>query len=152
MNTVSFIRYTAYHACSLAIFAPLFLSGCGSGSGLYPVQGKVLYKDQPLKGAVVTFHPKGPTDLSTVRPVGLTGEDGFFTLTTGRDEGALAGEYIVTFICSEEVQPTGGKPEISTAPPQTRDRLQGAYANPENSEFHVEVKAGANRLEPFQLK
>jgi hypothetical protein len=127
-------------------------ASCSGSAGLNPVKGKVLYKDQPLKGAVVTFHPKGVTDLHTVRPVGLTDEDGVFTLTTGQDEGAAAGEYVVTFICSEELSPKLGKGEISTAPPQTRDRFQGAYSNAEKSTFRVEIKKGSNQLEPFNLK
>jgi hypothetical protein len=111
-----------------------------------------MYRDQPLKGAVVTFHPKGSDDLATVRPVGLTGDDGTFTLATGRDDGAPAGEYVVTFICSEEVGTKDGKKEISTALPQTRDKFDGAYSNRETSRFTVEVKSGQNQLEPFQLK
>ena len=64
---------------------------CSSDSGLQPVQGKVLYKNQPIAGALVTFHPKGATDVRTLRPVGMTKEDGTFTLTTGDKEGAPAG-------------------------------------------------------------
>jgi hypothetical protein len=127
-------------------------ASCSGGGGLNPVKGKVLYKDQPLKGAVVTFHPKGTTDVYTVRPVGLTGEDGTFTLTTGRDDGAPAGEYVVTFICSEEITARPGKGAISTAAPETRDRFDGAFANAERSIFRVEIKKGPNELEPFHLK
>jgi hypothetical protein len=129
------------------------LSLCGvscSGTGaLHPVQGKVIYKSSPLSGALVTFHPKGSDDLKAVRPTGLTTEDGSFTLTTGEKEGAPAGEYVVTIICSEQIRPKGG---ISAAPPETRDRLGGAYAKREASRIVVEVKSGANQLEPFDLK
>jgi len=128
-----------------------FLISSGCGGGLNPVQGTVLYKNQPLKGAVVTFHPKGVNEITAVRPVGLTDEDGTFRLTTGQKEGAPAGEYIVTVICSEEVGPRDKK-VISTAPPETRDRLQGAYANAAKSEFKAEIKNGVNQLEPFHLK
>jgi hypothetical protein len=126
--------------------------GCGSGSALNPVKGKVTFKNEPLKGAVVTFHPKGATDVKTIRPVGLTDEKGEFTLTSGQKEGAMAGEYVVTIICSEEVTPKGGKKVISTGPPETRDRLQGAYAEHTKSTLNVEVKPGPNQLEPFVLK
>jgi hypothetical protein len=126
--------------------------GCSGSSGLNPVKGSVLHNGQPLAGALVTFHPKGATDIATLRPVGLTGEDGTFTLTTGPDPGAPAGEYIVTFLCSEEIVPKGGKKLMSMAPPETRDRLGGAYVSPEASRFNVEIKKGDNQLPPFQLK
>jgi hypothetical protein len=135
-----------------------FLALCGvscssNKSALNPVQGKVLYKDKPIAGALVTFHPKGDNNIKTIRPVGLTKEDGTFTLTTGSDEGALPGEYVVTFICSE---PVGGsnatKKIISSAPPETQDRFQGAYSNAETSKFNVVLKAGPNQLEPFKLQ
>jgi hypothetical protein len=125
---------------------------CSSGSGLNPVQGKVLYKDQPLKGALVTFHPKGQNDVKTIRPVGFTNDDGTFTVVTGKDEGAPAGEYIVTFVCSEQVGSKEGKKVISSAPPETQDKLQGIYANRETSTFKVEIKNGPNQLQPFNLK
>jgi hypothetical protein len=121
-----------------------------SGPKLNPVQGKVLYRNRPLKGAVVTFHPKGANDVTAVRPVGLTGEDGTFTLTTGTKKGAPAGEYVVTILCSEEVRPKDKT--ISTEPPDTRDMLGGAYANRDRSKITVTVKDGDNQLDPFDLK
>src|SRR5262249_26483480 len=127
------------------------LSCSGSGPVLNPVQGKVLYKDQPLRGVLVTFHPTGPTDVHTLRPTGLTREDGTFSLTTGQSEGAPAGTYVITFLCPEEVGPKGKK-ALSTAPPDTQDRFQGAYANHATSPFTAEVKKGPNQLEPFRLK
>ena len=56
----------------------------------YDVQGKLLYKNQPMSGALVTFHPKGADEVSAVRPTGLVKEDGTFTLATGQKEGAPA--------------------------------------------------------------
>jgi hypothetical protein len=136
-----------------------FLALCGvscssSKSALNPVQGKVLYKDQPVAGALVTFHPKGDNNIKTIRPVGLTKEDGTFTLTSGQDEGALAGDYVVTFICSEPVGglKTNKEKIISTAPPETQDRFQGAYSNAVTSKYNVVIKAGPNQLEPFKLQ
>ena len=135
----------------LALLVGLGCLSCSGNAGPNPVQGKVLYKDQPLKGVLVTFHPKAGADLTTHLPVGLTKDDGTFTLTTGQNEGAPAGEYVVTFLCSEEVE-TKGKKALSTAPPETQDRFQGAYANRATSTFLVEIKKGANQLEPFRLK
>jgi hypothetical protein len=131
----------------LALLSALFCLSCSGGSALNPVHGKVLYKNQPLKGALVTFHPKGPTDINTVRPVGLTGEDGTFNVTTANKEGAPAGEYVVTLICSEQVK----KKAVGTEPPETRDRFGGTYARQDASKIKVEIKKGVNQLEPFNL-
>ena len=125
---------------------------CSSGSGLNPVQGKVLYKNQGIKGALVTFHLKGSDPITDVRPVGLTQEDGTFTLTTGSKEGAPAGEYVVTIIWPQTVGPPLREGEIAAKQPDTEDRLHGAYANAKTSVLKAVVKEGANQLDPFPLK
>jgi hypothetical protein len=135
------------------VVVPLSLGGLScskSTESLNPVEGKVLFKNQPLAGALVTFHPKGKTDMTTIPSVGLTKEDGTFTVTTGEKAGAPAGEYVVTIICSEPVKSKPGV--ISTGPVETQDRLQGAYAERETSKITVEIKKGTNQLEAFDLK
>ncbi|HJZ90642.1 MAG TPA: hypothetical protein VKE40_07185 [Gemmataceae bacterium] len=135
------------------LIVPLSLGGLScskSSESLNPVEGKVLFNKQPLSGALVTLHPKGKTDMTTIPSVGLTREDGTFTVTTGEKTGAPAGEYVVTIICSEEVKSKPGV--ISTGPVETQDRLQGAYADWATSKITVEIKKGANQLEPFDLK
>jgi hypothetical protein len=122
----------------------------GGGPKLNPVQGKVLYKKEPLPGALFTFHPKDTTDMNVIPPVGLTGEDGTFKVTTGQKDGAAAGEYVVTIICSQV--PTGGKKPVSTGGVDTQDRLGGTYADRANSRITVKIKEGTNQLEPFDLK
>jgi hypothetical protein len=147
-------RSEALHALSRGTIALLLLGGvsCSGGgpAALNPVKGKLLYKDQPIGGAVVSFHPTGGGDALAARPVGMTKEDGTFSLTTGQAEGAPAGEYVVTVVWPGEA---GGKKKVmSTAPPETVDRLQGAYANRDTSSIKAEVKKGENQLEPFHLK
>jgi hypothetical protein len=124
---------------------------CSKGPALNPVQGKVLYKDQPLKGVVVTFHPKQGADMHTILPVGLTGEDGKFTLSTGQDAGAAAGEYLVTFTCPVDVLPKGA-PMTMGMNVDSEDMFKGAYAKSTDSKFVVDVKSGTNQLEAFSLK
>jgi hypothetical protein len=132
----------------LALLPALACLACSSGSdALNPVKGTVRYQGKPAKGVLVTFHPTKGNKVTTIVSTGLTGEDGTFTLTTGQKEGAQAGSYTVTFLWSEEVK----RKKISTAPPDTRDRLQGAYSNPEQGQ-KVQIKEGPNQLEPFDLK
>jgi hypothetical protein len=112
----------------------------------------VLLKGAPVEGAVVTFHPKG-ADLTTVLPVGQTDAEGTFTLSTGQNPGAPAGEYVVTFICPQMVDSKGKKQAgMSGQRLTTVDAFNGAYAREESSTIKVEVKNGANELEPFNLK
>jgi hypothetical protein len=112
----------------------------------------VLYKNQGIKGAVVTFHLKGSDPVHTVPPVGLTQEDGKFTLSTGNQEGAPAGDYVVTIIWPQTVGKPLGKGEIAAKQPETEDRLHGAYANAKTSRLKAEIKEGDNQLDPFPLK
>jgi hypothetical protein len=129
---------------------------CSNGNGaLNPVQGRVLSRDQPAAGAAVVFHPKKAiNELSAVRPFGLVKEDGTFTMMSGKDPGAEAGEYVVTITWPQEVGPKRRKGEISTdSLTQYEDRLKGAYADRAKSKFEtVHVKKGVNQLEPFVLK
>lgn len=123
-----------------------------SSSNLNSVQGKVLYNDQPLKGVLVSFHPKAGADLNTKVPQGYTGEDGTFTVTTGDAAGAAAGEYLITFICSEDVPPPKGKPMSMGMGTESVDKFKGRYADKSALKVEVEIKPGLNQLEAFHLK
>ena len=135
----------------LILLPALGCVSCSGGGDLQSVQGTVLYKNEPLKGAVVAFHRKGTDDITALRPVGLTKEDGTFTLTTGQADGAPPGQYVVTVTCPESAATKGGA-AFNTAAPEPQDRLRGAYADRATSKIEVEIKKGVNRLEPFDLK
>lgn len=148
------IRPALAWPCLIALLS-LISSSCGGGRGsLNEVRGKVLHKNQPLSGALVTLHPKGDKkDFRAVPSVGMTKEDGTFTLTTGKKDGAPAGEYTVTIICSREVGGQDKKQkDFSTGGVETEDILKGAYADRDSSKISVTIKSGANQLEPFDLK
>jgi hypothetical protein len=128
----------------------LAAASCSDRDRLNPVHGQVLYRDQPLAGALVSFHPADAADLKADPPVGLTKQDGTFSLSTGQLDGARTGKYVVTILCSEPVKSSSRG--ISTAPAETQDRLKGAYATADTSRIRVEIKPGLNQLEPFRLK
>jgi hypothetical protein len=135
----------------LVLATALFCLSCsGGGDRLNPVSGKVTYKKQPLKGATVTFHPQGAMTKQTHPSVGLTDENGEFTLRTGKKTGAPAGQYVITVICSATVDKKG-KGAISTEPPDAKDILGGAYADVKTSTIKREVKAGTNQIDPIDL-
>src|SRR5262249_19173929 len=117
----------------------LFCVSCsGGGSSLFPVEGQVLYKNEPAFGAVVLVHP--PTDdLKALKPSGVAKKDGKFTLMTGQEKGAPAGEYTVTITWPEEV-PVKKKQAMSMEAGESRDRLNGAYAGRASSKLKVQIK------------
>jgi hypothetical protein len=131
------------------LMLPLGCISCSS-ERLHPVHGTVLYKNAPMEGVIVTFHPQR-ADANTVLPVGTTKEDGTFTLMTGDSEGAPAGEYVVTAICLQQ----GEEKRTKTTRPRRftpEDRFKGAFAKEATSKIKIEIKNGKNELEPFNLQ
>jgi hypothetical protein len=95
----------------------------------------------------VTFYPKDNSDPQAPHPTGTVAEDGSFTLTSREtDDGAPVGDYVVVVVW----------PDISAKgsdgiKQHLRDRLRGAYSNPDNSPLHAQVAKGDNDLPPFEL-
>ena len=130
--------------------AALGIAGCSRNikpPSTVPVSGTVLLKGKPAAGIRVKFHPQ--FDIGKVKyvPVGETGSDGRFTLSTGAPgNGAPPGNYAVTF----------EKPEIESARKSNYleteiDAFLGRYGDPEDSAWIVTVERGENSLEPFEL-
>jgi len=137
-------------ACLAAIGFAILVMSCSS-SNLQSVSGKVLHKGQPIKGAVVTLHPKGgENDAKAQRPSGVTDDQGTFTLATGKDTGVAPGDYIVTIIWLQQ-PPAPKKPRGTEPPPDATDQFQGRYADAKNSKLSVTIKSGMKELEPFNL-
>ncbi len=151
------LRTSPFAAASwrwLAFLPAIICTSCSGGPKLNPVHGKVLFKGQPLEGATVTFNLKEPTnDPHTLLPRGVTESDGTFSLTTGQNDGAVSGDYIVTVTCVEAVdKKKGAKKVMAMQQLELGDRFKGAYANPKTSKIKVTIKDGTNELEPFSLE
>ncbi len=136
----------------LLILGGMALPSCSGSAGLQPVRGKVLYKNEPIKGAVVFFHPQGNGDINAQHPSGMTGEDGSFTLMTGSKDGAPVGDYTVTVIWNEQIEVPKKIVMNPDDIPPPKDRLGGRYANQASSKLTAKVKSGENVLEPFRLE
>lgn len=143
--------------------------GCGDDGGLstrYPVSGKVTYKGEPVKKAVINFVPNDPEG----RPAGGTVEDGQYELTTlNPKDGALPGKYKVTIddrfldanaMRSEADSVAKKKGVTYTAIPQelqakalknVKSALPGKYQIASTSDLEVEVKPQSNTLD-LELK
>ena len=126
------------------------LPGCSSGSR-NPVEGKVLFKNQPAVGAVVVFHLQGDESGQADRPAGVTDENGVFRLSTAAGEGAPAGSYVVTVFWPEDALPVAKKKAFTTDRVERTDRLGGRYSDPKTSPLRAEVISGANNLDPIPL-
>ena len=148
-------RHAALHSLTVtARWLPVVAAvlGTSCAGGLNHVEGKVLYKGGPARGAIITFHPKAEDTLTTPRPSGVVRDDGTFTLSTRHpNDGAAAGEYLVTIVWPEDPRPA--RPTFSTAPPpDPPDRLKGRYADRTRSGLTAVVKSGSNQLPPFEVK
>jgi hypothetical protein len=130
----------------LLLAVVLVLPSCAGG--LNTVHGTVLYDGKPIKNAVVTFHPKSG-DNNAMRPTGVTDEHGVFSLSTQKDTGAPAGEYLVTVLWLDDPAETGDKMQMGM--PERTDRFKGRYADPQKSGMTAVIKSGANELKPFEL-
>ncbi len=131
-------------AACLAALAFGSTPGCGDeGDGLekHPVHGQVLVNGEPAELMAVTFHKTdGGASGNAARPVAVTDARGEFSLSTNADkDGAVVGEYVVTFYWASENGPSA------------YDRLGGRFANPDSSAYHVRVEPKTNELEPLRL-
>jgi len=131
-----------------------------SGVKLGKVKGHVTYKGSPLKGASVKFYPEeGPM------AIGMTDDNGDFTLTTNGRTGAVLGTHkvAITKMSGEAgpAVPANPKPEDmmkmqkanmgkQTGP---KSDIPESYGNPDSSKLTADVTANAsdNNFE-FQLQ
>lgn len=117
-------------------------SGYDDGLTKYPVTGSVVVNGQPEEGVLVRFYRVGRAGESNAdTPAGVTDEAGRFSLSTnGENDGAVAGEYKVTFIW----------PEYNG--PGAKDQFGGRYVEPAKSEFAVTVGEVEQELPVYELE
>jgi hypothetical protein len=122
--------------CLALIAIPLVLSLPGCGGEDVPetaeVTGVVLYKGQPVEGAVVTFTPQEGNPGT-----GRTGPEGRFVLTTyNAEDGAVPGTHTVTV----QLFPEGGLPGMEVESTGGVG-IPKKYAEPGSSPLSREVVA-----------
>src|SRR5262245_38130697 len=123
----------------------ILCAGCGSGKPKpVPVSGSLTVKKVPADGALVRLWPVDAEGPNVVRPLGYVQHDGSFQLTTyAENDGAPPGKYKVTI----EWRPK----KKTTMEADGPDRLEGRYADPEQSTIEVVVNSSTTRLEPMNL-
>lgn len=147
----------AVHTLIPAMFLlSLFMTGCSRGfkddPKLARVKGKVMFKNQPVVGASVAFHPlQGPP------AIGDTDEEGMFTLTTGGRPGSVIGPCKVTIAKTEP----GGQDfsqmtvedfaeysrksmEKNSSELEKKGGLPEKYSNPGTSGLEADVKENSD--------
>src|SRR4051812_5403792 len=76
------------------------IAGCSdgyTGPKCFPVRGAVLYNNEPLAEAVITFHRLDSTNPAFQDPLGISDSAGHFEMTTVRvHDGAPPGKYAIT--------------------------------------------------------
>ncbi|WP_428306932.1 hypothetical protein [Lacipirellula sp.] len=121
-------------AIHLTLFAALTSFGCGgSGPSLAPVSGKVLLDGQPLTTGQVLTQPTAGRGAN-----GAIQSDGTFTLSSGREPGAMVGTHQVAVVAYEVGASTS--PEA----PQGKLLVPQRYTSAENSGLTIEVSSGEN--------
>ncbi len=131
----------------IRVIGPFLMLGlavilCGCGSGLYPVEGQVVWKDgtpaTELQHSSVVFDHPGKQTSSR----GAIQADGSFKLTTNSpNDGAFPGEYKVLVL--EVGRKSIGGPDGSALAPGAVDTK---YADPSTTTLLETVKAGPNKL------
>ncbi len=108
--------------------AALLCSACGDGRPtVYPVRGSVFFQGKPAHKAVVFLVPvSGDTERDSPA-TGLVDAEGNFAITTYKTgDGALPGQYKVTFVWkSDPVR--GDSDQIDLLPLRYMDPKQSPY-------------------------
>lgn len=128
----------------LTILALLGLAGCGTAdapggsAALRRVSGRVTSGGRPAAGVEVRLHPLNrANDPSAPKPVGLTDQEGRYTLRTGDEVGAPDGPYQASL-----TWPSGRG---------NADRLGGAFEDPQGSGLTAEIDAGTSEIPVFEI-
>jgi hypothetical protein len=155
------------HCLLIATLGLVTAAGCGGdGPAVAKVTGKVTLKGAPIKGASVQFHPeKGPM------AIGITDDQGNFTLTTNGRPGAPIGLSKVA-ISKAAPAPTGGSMPANPTPEDMakmaaqsakggtlkrteppKSEVPEQYGNPSTSNLTADVSTNAaNNTFEFNLQ
>jgi hypothetical protein len=144
-------RIATRRRAALAAFTTLTLAAIGCGGKVeaervpvYPVEGAITFRGQPMPGAFIVLHPKTPNDKAPAPRAEVTKEGVLRVTTYNAGDGAPEGEYVLTIQWNKLVK--NGSDVVAgpnVVPPK--------YAKPETSGIVVQVAAGPNTLQPIKL-
>lgn len=123
-------------ACSALVVAAFISAGCGGGSKLPQVQGKVTLAGQPLRTGFVIFHPDAARgNHSREEPRADIDVDGNYVLLTRLEKGAATGWYKVAVTAADQLDPNN--------PYFTKWLIPEKYIDPKTSGLAVLVVESA---------
>jgi hypothetical protein len=122
--------------CTLVLCCTL---GCGGSTS--SVSGRVTLDGQPLTKGTITFNPTGDAPAA----IGQISSSGSYRLSVGTSSSVAPGQYQVTIVATELVEPTPTDPS-----PLPKMLTPEKYNDPATSDLTADVKRGANRFD-FEL-
>lgn len=129
--------------------------GCGGGTKVYPVKGKVTFDGKPMKGGgSVAFMPTG--GQSGKAAGGEIADDGTYELMTHKPgDGSMEGEFRVVILQTTEREPEASNDgekvvrKKGSSLPEI-DRIPTVYGDPYKSPLTAKVEARNNEIN-FEL-
>ena len=158
--------YRSSICCAVAFALAVGFTGCSGDAGptVQYVEGVVTLDGEAIEGVTVGF---SPVDVQEgIAATGTTDSNGVYKLTSSQggkpDQGAVAGEYTVTFrkvkgTFAEALTPDdpGYEKSMASGKEESAPALEyvvpARYGNPADSEFKVTVKSGKNTGDDFKF-
>jgi hypothetical protein len=144
-------RTSTPRRAALAAFATLTLAALGCGGEVeaervpvYPVEGAITFRGQPMPGAFIVLHPKTPNEKAPAPRAEVTKEGALRVSTYNAGDGAPEGEYVLTIQWNKLVK---NGADVVAGP----NVVPLKYSRPETSGIVVKVAAGPNSLQPIKL-
>jgi BON domain len=133
----------------VAVLAVAAISGCGRTDSLhvpvYPTNGTISFRGQPIPGAIVTLHPSSSTGENVPTPRASVAGNGTFTVSTyDGGDGAPVGEYTVTVVWFKPIVQEG---ELRAGP----NVIPRKFARPQTSDLRVKIASGDNIVPAIKL-
>jgi hypothetical protein len=141
----------------LVVLAAFAASGCKQQSArlpVFPASGAVHADGRAAAGVRVVLYPAAETAprVGALRPQGVTDAAGRFVLSTYvRDDGAPAGDWIVTCTWPDQRLNPQLRQQIEANGDSVPDRFRGRYAAPDRSRWQARIAAGTNEIPLINL-
>ena len=145
--------------------------GCGKGSNIAPVSGKLTLDGQPMPGVRIVFSPRsmgGENNNPGPYSFAVTDENGDYSLITRyKDEGAIIGPHVVTMqypdappgtlerlksLLGEAKRSNEGVAEVETAIADFEKKKKERLPIPSSAEQHYDVPEGGSTSANFELE
>jgi hypothetical protein len=138
----------------LAVVLAIAVAGCArteTRKPVFAISGKATFQNEPMAGAMISFHPLNDPGPRALRAQATVNRDGTFRMTTyDTGDGAPAGEYAVTVYwpSPRPAKPKSADPSaLGEEEEITPDRLKRQYAVPATTKLRAVVREEANTFD-----